>query len=64
MRGIVHYTNYDDMKYAIRKLDDSLFRNQYSRAYIRVCNDEPFIFYLGVIRQSFSTIFLSWSVKL
>ncbi|KAK4427636.1 Serine/arginine-rich splicing factor [Sesamum alatum] len=36
MRGIVDYTNYDDMKYAIRKLDDSLFRNQYSRAYIRV----------------------------
>ncbi|KAL6964723.1 hypothetical protein U1Q18_035781 [Sarracenia purpurea var. burkii] len=36
MRGIVDYTNYDDMKYAIRKLDDSLFRNQFSRAYIRV----------------------------
>ncbi|XP_027114709.2 serine/arginine-rich splicing factor SR30 [Coffea eugenioides] len=36
MRGIIDYTNYDDMKYAIRKLDDSLFRNQYSRAYIRV----------------------------
>ncbi|XP_071716454.1 serine/arginine-rich splicing factor SR30-like isoform X2 [Rutidosis leptorrhynchoides] len=36
MRGIVDYTNYDDMKYAIRKLDDSLFRNQFSKAYIRV----------------------------
>ncbi|THF97589.1 hypothetical protein TEA_007591 [Camellia sinensis var. sinensis] len=36
MRGIVDYTNSDDMKYAIRKLDDSLFRNQFSRAYIRV----------------------------
>ncbi|XP_057778126.1 serine/arginine-rich splicing factor SR30-like isoform X2 [Salvia miltiorrhiza] len=36
MRGIVDYTNYDDMKYAIRKLDDSLFKNQFSRAYIRV----------------------------
>ncbi|KAL3843499.1 hypothetical protein ACJIZ3_000902 [Penstemon smallii] len=36
MRGIVDYTSYDDMKYAIRKLDDSLFRNQFSRAYIRV----------------------------
>ncbi|XP_075073748.1 serine/arginine-rich splicing factor SR30 isoform X4 [Nicotiana tabacum] len=36
MRGIVDYTNYEDMKYAIRKLDDSLFRNQFSRAYIRV----------------------------
>lgn len=36
MRGIVDYTNYDDMKYAIKKLDDSLFRNQFSRSYIRV----------------------------
>ncbi|KAG6427316.1 hypothetical protein SASPL_111558 [Salvia splendens] len=36
MRGIVDYTNYDDMKYAIRKLDDSLFKNQFSRSYIRV----------------------------
>ncbi|KAH6757329.1 SERINE-ARGININE PROTEIN 30, partial [Perilla frutescens var. hirtella] len=35
MRGVVDYTNYDDMKYAMRKLDDSLFRNQFSRAYIR-----------------------------
>ncbi|KAG8363855.1 hypothetical protein BUALT_Bualt19G0065800 [Buddleja alternifolia] len=34
--GVVDYTNYDDMKYAIRKLDDSLFRNQFSRGYIRV----------------------------
>lgn len=36
MRGVVDYTNYDDMKYAIKKLDDSLFRNQFSKAYIRV----------------------------
>ncbi|KAK8520220.1 hypothetical protein V6N13_031317 [Hibiscus sabdariffa] len=36
LTGIVDYTNYDDMKYAIRKLDDSLFRNAFSRAYIRV----------------------------
>ncbi|KAL7601681.1 hypothetical protein Lser_V15G25727 [Lactuca serriola] len=36
MRGIVDYTNYDDMKYAVRKLDDSLFRNHFSKAYIRV----------------------------
>ncbi|KAJ1385563.1 RNA-binding domain superfamily [Sesbania bispinosa] len=35
MTGIVDYTNYDDMKYAIRKLDDSEFRNAFSRAYIR-----------------------------
>ncbi|KAG2588391.1 serine/arginine-rich splicing factor SR30-like isoform X1 [Panicum virgatum] len=34
--GIVDYTNYEDMKYAIRKLDDSLFRNAFSRAYVRV----------------------------
>lgn len=34
--GIVDYTNYDDMKYAIRKLDDSEFRNAFSRAFIRV----------------------------
>ncbi|XP_068660332.1 serine/arginine-rich splicing factor SR34B-like isoform X2 [Aristolochia californica] len=34
--GIVDYTNYDDMKYAIRKLDDSEFRNAFTRAYIRV----------------------------
>ncbi|KAF5746728.1 Pre-mRNA-splicing factor SF2 [Tripterygium wilfordii] len=36
MTGVVDYTNYDDMKYAIRKLDRSEFRNAYSRAYIRV----------------------------
>eukprot|EP00262_Sarcandra_glabra_P013342 TRINITY_DN3673_c0_g1_i2.p1 TRINITY_DN3673_c0_g1~~TRINITY_DN3673_c0_g1_i2.p1 ORF type:complete len:288 (+),score=19.09 TRINITY_DN3673_c0_g1_i2:102-965(+) len=34
--GIVDYTNYEDMKYAIRKLDDSEFRNAFSRGYIRV----------------------------
>ncbi|EEE54434.1 hypothetical protein OsJ_01505 [Oryza sativa Japonica Group] len=34
--GIVDYTTYEDMKYAIRKLDDSEFRNAFSRAYIRV----------------------------
>ncbi|KAJ4956537.1 hypothetical protein NE237_013320 [Protea cynaroides] len=34
--GVVDYTNYDDMKYAIRKLDDSEFRNAFSRGYIRV----------------------------
>ncbi|KAJ7973331.1 putative Arginine/serine-rich splicing factor [Quillaja saponaria] len=36
MTGIVDYTNYDDMKYAIRKLDDSEFRNAFARAYVRV----------------------------
>ncbi|XP_042475400.1 serine/arginine-rich-splicing factor SR34-like [Macadamia integrifolia] len=34
--GVVDYTNHDDMKYAIRKLDDSEFRNAFSRSYIRV----------------------------
>ncbi|KAJ0979804.1 hypothetical protein J5N97_015278 [Dioscorea zingiberensis] len=34
--GIVDYANYDDMKYAIRKLDDSEFRNAFARSYIRV----------------------------
>ncbi|XP_020589480.1 serine/arginine-rich-splicing factor SR34-like [Phalaenopsis equestris] len=39
--GIVDYTNYDDMKYAIRKLDDSEFRNAFSRAFIRVREYDP-----------------------
>ncbi|KAK7396893.1 hypothetical protein VNO78_18055 [Psophocarpus tetragonolobus] len=34
--GIVDYTNYDDMKYAIKKLDDSEFRNAFSKGYVRV----------------------------
>ncbi|KAB5527436.1 hypothetical protein DKX38_021283 [Salix brachista] len=44
--GIIDYTNYEDMKYAvsylpnfpltIKKLDDSEFRNAFSRAYVRV----------------------------
>ncbi|XP_030451625.1 serine/arginine-rich-splicing factor SR34 isoform X1 [Syzygium oleosum] len=34
--GVVDYTNYEDMKYAIKKLDDSEFRNAFSRSYIRV----------------------------
>ncbi|KAJ9174343.1 hypothetical protein P3X46_017375 [Hevea brasiliensis] len=34
--GIVDYTNYEDMKYSIRKLDDSEFKNPWARAYIRV----------------------------
>ncbi|KAI3471260.1 hypothetical protein Pfo_027923 [Paulownia fortunei] len=33
--GLVDYTNYEDMKYAIRKLDDSEFRNPWTRTYIR-----------------------------
>ncbi|XP_022890407.1 serine/arginine-rich splicing factor SR34A-like isoform X1 [Olea europaea var. sylvestris] len=34
--GMVDYTNYEDMKYAIRKLDDSEFKNPWTRSYIRV----------------------------
>ncbi|KAG6429436.1 hypothetical protein SASPL_107487 [Salvia splendens] len=34
--GLVDYTNYDDMKYGMRKLDDSEFRNPWTRTYIRV----------------------------
>ncbi|GMH25960.1 hypothetical protein Nepgr_027803 [Nepenthes gracilis] len=34
--GIVDYTSYDDMKYAIKKLDDSEFKNAFSRGYVRV----------------------------
>ncbi|KAK1315544.1 Pre-mRNA-splicing factor SF2 [Acorus calamus] len=38
--GVVDYTNYDDMKYAIRKLNDSEFRNAFSRGYIRVKEED------------------------
>ncbi|KAK2649478.1 hypothetical protein Ddye_016967 [Dipteronia dyeriana] len=34
--GIVDYTNYEDMKHAIKKLNDSEFRNAFSRSYVRV----------------------------
>uniref|UniRef100_A0A803KZU8 RRM domain-containing protein n=1 Tax=Chenopodium quinoa TaxID=63459 RepID=A0A803KZU8_CHEQI len=36
MMGMVDYTNYEDMQYAIRKLDDTEFRNPFSKSYIRV----------------------------
>ncbi|CAH9081308.1 unnamed protein product [Cuscuta europaea] len=36
MSGVVDYTNYDDMKHAIKKLDASEFRNAYSSAVICV----------------------------
>jgi hypothetical protein len=32
----VDYTNYEDMRYAIKKLDDTEFQNAFSRAYVRV----------------------------
>ncbi|GJS26790.1 serine/arginine-rich splicing factor SR34A isoform X1 [Tanacetum coccineum] len=32
--GLVDYTNSDDMKYAIRKLDDTEFRNPWTKTYI------------------------------
>ncbi|KAM5564034.1 serine/arginine-rich-splicing factor SR34 [Rosa sericea] len=34
--GVVDYTNYEDMKYAIKKLDGSDFRNAFSRSSVRV----------------------------
>ncbi|XP_047331420.1 serine/arginine-rich splicing factor SR34A-like isoform X1 [Impatiens glandulifera] len=34
--GIVDYTNYEDMKYAIRRLDRADFGNPWTRTYIRV----------------------------
>ncbi|CAD6272477.1 unnamed protein product [Miscanthus lutarioriparius] len=34
--GLADYTNYEDMKHAIRKLDDSEFRNAFSRTHIQV----------------------------
>ncbi|KAF2571019.1 hypothetical protein F2Q70_00000117 [Brassica cretica] len=34
--GIVDYTSYEDMKYAIKKLDDTEFRNAFSRGYVRI----------------------------
>ncbi|XP_052207525.1 serine/arginine-rich splicing factor SR34A-like [Diospyros lotus] len=34
--GLVDYTNYEDMKYAIRKLDDTEFKNPWTRTYIQV----------------------------
>lgn len=38
--GVVDYTSYEDMKYAVRKLDDSEFRNPFARSYIRVREDK------------------------
>jgi len=38
--GLVDYTNYEDMKYAIRKLDDTEFKNPWTRSYIRVSRYE------------------------
>uniref|UniRef100_A0A803MUV3 RRM domain-containing protein n=1 Tax=Chenopodium quinoa TaxID=63459 RepID=A0A803MUV3_CHEQI len=34
--GLVDYTNSEDMKYAIRKLDDTEFKNPWAKSYIRV----------------------------
>ena len=39
--GIVDFPSKDDMKYAIRKLDDSEFKNPFERNYIRVREDKP-----------------------
>ncbi|XP_059634445.1 serine/arginine-rich splicing factor SR34A-like [Cornus florida] len=34
--GIVDYTNYEDMKYAIQRLDGTEFRNPWTKSYIQV----------------------------
>ncbi|BFI43506.1 serine/arginine-rich splicing factor 1 [Marchantia polymorpha subsp. ruderalis] len=50
--GIVDFTNYDDMKYAIRKLDDSEFRNPFSRSFIRVKEDKGYGFRRSASRSA------------
>lgn len=39
--GIVDFSTRDDMKYAIRKLDDTEFRNPFEKSYIRIKEDAP-----------------------
>eukprot|EP00899_Mesostigma_viride_P007737 jgi/Mesvir1/16965/Mv15813-RA.1 len=39
--GIVDYATYDDMRYAIKKLDDSEFRNPFAKGYIRLAVATP-----------------------
>lgn len=39
MIGLVDYATYDDMRHAIRRLDDSEFRNPFDKGYIRVRED-------------------------
>jgi arginine/serine-rich splicing factor 1/9 len=37
--GLVDFSSREDMKYAIRKLDDTEFKNPFEKAYIRVKED-------------------------
>ena len=39
MMGIVDYATKEDLKYALRKLDDTEFRNPFEKCYIRVKED-------------------------
>eukprot|EP00803_Ostreobium_quekettii_P011316 evm.model.scf_21EXC.21 EVM.evm.TU.scf_21EXC.21 scf_21EXC:199623-202678(-) len=39
MMGLVDYASYEDMKHAVRKLDDSEFRNPFDKSFIRVRED-------------------------
>jgi hypothetical protein len=59
MTGIVDYAHYDDMKYAIKKLDDTEFRNAFSRSYIRVCHNV-----LDVLNSGFALFILLFLVYL
>ena len=37
--GVVEFDSSDDLKYAIRKLDNTEFKNPFDRAYIRILDD-------------------------
>eukprot|EP00803_Ostreobium_quekettii_P003716 evm.model.scf_1083.3 EVM.evm.TU.scf_1083.3 scf_1083:38999-39340(-) len=37
--GVVEFDSADDLKYAIRKLDNTEFKNPFDRAYIRILDD-------------------------
>lgn len=49
--GVVEFLRYDDMKYAVRKLDDSRFR---SHEVCLIIIDPTFILYL--VRQTYKSI--------
>ena len=37
--GVVEFDTHEDLKYAVRKLDNTEFRNPFDRTYIRVLDD-------------------------
>ncbi|OMO81907.1 hypothetical protein COLO4_23353 [Corchorus olitorius] len=62
--GIVDYTNYDDMKYAIKKLDDSEFRNAFSRSYVRLHVNLAILMQQVSKRKSFSQVTCKVKIKI